>query len=331
MRTEHVKYLACPVCRGELTVAVGAAGTEGRVEMGELRCRGCQAAYPVVKSIPRFVPRENYASSFGLEWNEHARTQYDSFTGINVSEKRFFAETGWPRDLKGQVILEVGSGSGRFTEQAASTGAMVVSLDYSFAVEANYKSNGSRDNVLIVQGDIYAMPVRPGFFDKLFCFGVLQHTPDVKRSFFSLPQYLKPGGNMAVDVYRFNPWMWCLLPRRWARLITKRMDPRRLYRWCRRYVTSTWRVSRWVSRHLPYGRLINNWFMIADYEGVFDLPDHLLKEWSILDTFDGLSPAYDKPQSLRTMKRWFAEAGLQDVQVGYGFNGISGRGTRPRV
>jgi 2-polyprenyl-3-methyl-5-hydroxy-6-metoxy-1,4-benzoquinol methylase len=32
-------------------------------------------------------------------------------------------------DLTGQVVLELGSGSGRFTEQAARTGATVVSLD----------------------------------------------------------------------------------------------------------------------------------------------------------------------------------------------------------
>ena len=297
----------------------------GSIETGELRCPQCQAVYAVVKGIPRFVPRENYASTFGLEWTKHARTQHDSYTGTTISEQRFFDEMQWPRDLRGQVILEVGSGSGRFTAPAASTGAMVVSLDYSYAVEANYASNGMRDNVLIVQASIYAMPFKTGFFDKLFCIGVLQHTPDVKKSFFSLPQYVKPGGSFVVDVYRFNPWMWCFLPRRWIRPFTKRMNPERLYRWCKWYVEKTWRLSRWVSLHIPYGRLINSWFLIADYRGRFDLREDLLKEWAVLDTFDNLSPAHDSPQSLRTMKRWFSEAGLQDAYVDYGFLGIVGR------
>src|SRR6185437_11529200 len=123
--------------------------------------------------VPRFVPRENYASGFGLEWTKHARTQYDSYSGIRASELRFFGQTGWPRDLTGELILEVGSGSGRFTEQAVSTGATVVSLDYSYAVEANFASNGARSNLLIVQADIFAMPFRPNTFDRVFCFGVL--------------------------------------------------------------------------------------------------------------------------------------------------------------
>jgi len=93
-----------------------------------------------------------------------------SYSGIPASEQRFFSQTGWPRDMRGELILEVGSGSGRFTEQAAKTGATVVSLDYSYAVDANHASNGARDNVLIVQADVFAMPFRPQTFDRLFCF-----------------------------------------------------------------------------------------------------------------------------------------------------------------
>ena len=40
-----------------------------------------------------------------------------------------------------------------------------------------------------------------------------------------------------------------------------------------------------------------------------------------------LSPQYDYPQSLRTMKKWFEEAKLKDIDVHYGYNGIEGRGT----
>tara|TARA_B100000676_G_C17914223_1_gene751743 strand:- start:66 stop:194 length:129 start_codon:yes stop_codon:yes gene_type:complete len=42
--------------------------------------------------------------------------------------------------------------------------------------------------VLIVQGDIYAMPFRQGSADRVFCFGVLQHTPEPQRSFNELPK-----------------------------------------------------------------------------------------------------------------------------------------------
>ena len=79
-------------------------------------------------------------------------------------------------------MLEVGSGAGRFTEQAASTGAFVVSMDYSAAVDANYQSNGTKPNVLIVQGDVYQMPFRRSSFDKLFCFACCSTRRNVRTS-----------------------------------------------------------------------------------------------------------------------------------------------------
>lgn len=51
-------------------------------------------------------------------------------------------------------------------------------------------------------------------------------------------------------------------------------------------------------------------------------------QWAILDTFDMYSPAPDHPQSLATVRRWFADAGFQNIEVRYGLNGVVGTGTR---
>ena len=323
MKQEHIKYLACPSCAGELAVIKIERGQKGSIEDGQLQCRDCKVTFDVVRGVPRFVPAKNYAAGFGFEWNRHARTQYDSYTGTNISEKRFFEETKWPRDLRGQIILEVGSGSGRFTEPAASTGAMVVSLDYSSAVDANYSSNGHKDNVLVVQGDIYSMPVKTNFFDKLFCMGVLQHTPDPEAAFLCLAKHLKLGGSLVIDVYRYVWWRYLLTTKYWVRSITKRLPPETLYRWCERYVNVMWPLARWINK-LPKGRYINHSLLIADYRGVYPLSEEILKEWAILDTFDALSPAYDKPQSLRKVKEWFTKAGLEKVEVRPEYSAIAG-------
>lgn len=199
MKKENLQYLACPYCGGNLEISSIYQREGDIIKSGNLSCVVCQKTCEIVNYIPRFVPTRNYASSFGLEWLKHSRTQYDSYSGICDSETRFFNETRWPIDLGGQVILEVGRGSGRFTEQAASTGAFVISMDYSCAVEANYASNATKPNVMIVQGDIYSMPFKKPLFDKLFCFGVLQHTPDVRKAFMSLPPFLKPGGELVNE------------------------------------------------------------------------------------------------------------------------------------
>jgi len=328
VKPDYVKYLACPQCRGDLILARVDRMQDNSVQAGMLQCSGCTRAYPIVRHVPRFAPNENYADSFGLEWSIHAKTQYDSYTGTKISETRFFNETGWSRHLEGETILEVGSGSGRFTEQAASTGGFVVSMDYSYAVDANYACNGFKENVFIVQGDLYSMPFKYNFFDKLFCFGVLQHTPDPEAAFLNLPQFLKPGGSLAVDVYAVD-WKIPFKAVYLVRPLTKRLPHSTLYRLVESYVQLLWPAVR-VIAGLPKGRFINRAvLLIADYHGKVPLTDQLLREWAILDTFDSLSPWYDKPQFLFAVKRWFKKAGLIDVDVRYGFNGIDGRGRKP--
>jgi SAM-dependent methyltransferase len=327
MREEHLTHLCCPDCRAALSLEATKADKD-RIREGRLVCTACESAYPIRSFIPRFAGNQNYAYGFGLEWNAHSRTQYDAHSGEPLSEHRFFDETRWPRDLEGEVVIEPGSGSGRFTEQAASTGAMVLSLDYSHAVDANYQSNGHRSNVLIVQGDILRMPFPYEHADKLFCFGVLQHTPDPHASFLSLPRHLKPGGRLVADIYAKTFAKYVLGTKYWVRPITRRLPPDKLHAWVRNYIDVMWPVSRAVRRIPRIGPALNWRLLVADYSPhVSD--ERSLKDWAYLNTFDMLAPRYDSPQTRTTMRKWCAEAGLTDVEVNYGHNGIEARGTRP--
>ena len=327
MRPEHVGYLACPACRAGLEIGEVRSRTEAGVEEGELRCTACAAAYPIRRHVPRLAPGENYAVNFGLEWLIHRTTQLDEVTGTDASRRRFFEETRWPERLEGEVVLEVGSGAGRFTGHAASTGAMVISLDYSHAVEANYTTNGHLPNLLIVQGDVYALPVPPASVDRVVCLGVLQHTPDPERAFHALLGPLKAGGTVAVDVYALR-WYTPLITKYWVRPVTRRVPADRLYRWTRRYVHAVWPLARRLGRLPGGGRLLNQ-LLVMDNGAPYALSDEQRREWAVLDTFDVLSPAYDRPQSLRAIGRWFRRAGLQQVEVHNGWNGIEARGVKP--
>jgi SAM-dependent methyltransferase/uncharacterized protein YbaR (Trm112 family) len=329
LRETALQHLACPHCYGDLAISSVAQYRGEILETAQLTCVHCQAGYAVVGGIPRFVPNENYASGFGFQWTVHARTQYDSNTGVALSKKRFFEETGWSEDLSNEIILEVGSGSGRFTEQAAATGGFVVSMDYSNAVEANYQSNGARENVLIVQGDVYAMPLRHGYFDKVFCFGTLQHTPDVHKAFLALHPMLKPGGELAVDVYKKTFFSTYLATKYYVRRLTRNMEPASLYQLTRRWIDCMWPISRLISKIPGIGPSINSRLLIPDYSR-WGLQGNILKEWAYLDAFDMLSPRYDSPQTINTLLGWFQEAGMMDIAVHYGHNGIQGRGRQAR-
>src|SRR5437867_3509247 len=155
----------------------GAPATANDLRSGTLLGDG--DTYELLDGIPRFCPRENYAASFGFQWNRYDRFQLDS-TGVwgGLSERRLFEETEWPRDMRGERILEAGCGMGRFTQHLVATGADVWSIDYSTAVEANARNNGHRPNLHLAQADILHPPFAPESFDRVLCIGVIQHTPD---------------------------------------------------------------------------------------------------------------------------------------------------------
>lgn len=319
MRASHLDHLRCPDCQNSLELNA-AAERDGRIESGQLHCVTCRAAYPIVRFVPRFVPEANYADSFGLQWNVHSRTQYDKTSGTTASEARFFEETGWPRDLEGEIVIEAGSGSGRFTQHALSTGATVLSLDYSRAVDANYASNGHQENLLLVQGDLFRMPFPHDYADRLFCFGVLQHTPDPETALRSVVVHVRPGGDLVADIYIKSIAKYVLGTKYWVRPLTRRIDPERLYRVTSRYVNFIWPLARRLRRIPKIGKPLNWRLLVPDYSDLTD-NDDVLREWAELDAFDMLSPRYDKPASVRTARRWCRELGL-GATVKRGYNGV---------
>lgn len=331
MRTKHLPLLKCPECVSDFSLRID-EGEGDRVKTGALTCVKCAASYAIVRFIPRLVASEsNYADDFGFQWNKHFRTQYDSFSGVPVSEQRFFRVTGWPRSMPGQLILEAGSGSGRFTEHAAATGATVVSFDFSHAVEANYRNNGHFDNVLIVQASIFSMPFARASFDKVLCIGVIQHTPAPEDGFLALSKMLAPGGHVVIDAYaRARSFKRFFETKYLVRPITRRIPNERLYRMVSAWVGFIWPVLR-LSYKLT-GRRSLSWFLlVADYRGVYPLSEEKLQEWSILDSFDMLAPEYDFPQTLASVRRWYERAGLEriDVKPGYNGNDIEAGGFAP--
>ena len=66
MKKFLLDILVCPKCGGTLDVETTEVTGDEIVE-GELTCAGCRDVYPIRRSIGRFVPRENYSSSFGFQ------------------------------------------------------------------------------------------------------------------------------------------------------------------------------------------------------------------------------------------------------------------------
>jgi hypothetical protein len=56
-----------------------------------------------------------------------------------------------------------------------------------------------------------------------------------------------------------------------------------------------------------------------------------MKRIKSLNVFDMLSPRYDNPQSLETVRRWIAQEGLELVRCDIGYNGINAKARRPQA
>ncbi len=272
--------------------------------------------YPLIDGAYRIEKGTNYADNFGYEWNIFQQTQLDSYSGTNISKKRFFATTHWGRDMEGENILEVGCGAGRFTEIVLkNTKAHLYALDYSTSVDANYRNNGPHERLKLFQASMFHMPFAENSFDKVFCFGVLQHTHDFKKALECMASTLKPGGELVVDFYPIKGWYTKLNAKYILRPFLKRMNHDRLLRWIKRTVPVLKKIYFFNQRNgLGF---FNRFVPISEMpEALKDcLSDREIEEWMILDTFDMFSPAYDKPQRLKTVRKWFLELDFINVEA----------------
>jgi SAM-dependent methyltransferase len=279
--------------------------------------------------IPRFVRDDGYAESFGEQWNRYRRVQLDSATGKPLSRRRLFEGTGWPERLDGERVLEIGCGAGRFTEVLLAAGAEVWAVDASSAVDATRANLGDAERLHLAQADLFDLPLERGAFDRVLCFGVLQHTPDPRRAFLAVAEHARPGGSIAADVYRRQPYVDRWSAKTLWRPLTRRLPPNALRRAVEWYVPRWLPIDTRLARIPKLGRFLTAVVPCWNYTGLLDLDREQLEAWAILDTFDALSPRYDSPQTLEAVREWADAAGLVAADVAYGGNGIEVRGRRP--
>jgi ubiquinone/menaquinone biosynthesis C-methylase UbiE len=295
------------------------------VKKGTLTDRDNRREYTIDNYIPRFTGTDNYAASFGLQWNKFKRTQFDSHTGRPFTAERLWHNTKWnPEKMRGKTLLEVGSGAGRFTEVLLQTGGLeIVSFDFSSAVDANYESNKS-DRLLLFQGDLHNLPLEKKSFDYVFCYGVLQHTPHPEKSFYAILDFLKPGGHFSVDVYRkmYKPSPW-YFPKYFWRPIATKLKPATLLKIVEFYVPLWLPIDTFIKKLPGFGSFISGMVPIPCWNYLHhDFTYRQRVEWAIMDTFDALAAKYDIPKTMAEVNGWCRNLPVERVEIFYGSNGI---------
>ncbi len=278
------------------------------------------SSFPIIRGVLRIAQAKNYTENFGMQWNKFSKTQIDRDL-LDISEKRFFAETRWDRNsLDGQNILEVGSGAGRFSKVVLDhTQAVLWSVDYSDAVTANYINNSAiaPERFHLFQASIYELPFSNDSFDKVFCMGVLQHTPDFEASVKALIDKARPGGEIVVDFYPINGWWTKLNAKYLLRPFTKRLSHERLMKFIEDNID--WLMKLEQGLHRVGLGVLARFLPIVDIHGTLpkDLSAAEKREWAILDTFDMFSPEYDNPQRIDDVAAMFARHGARVTFAGF--------------
>jgi SAM-dependent methyltransferase/uncharacterized protein YbaR (Trm112 family) len=227
MKPKLIDYLCCPECQGALSLEDAVADPEQPEEVGRGRlvCAACDARYPIVRGIPRFVPAPEAgvvartSRRFGNQWR-HFRERFEEFREAFLD---WMLPLG-PDDFRERVVVDAGCGMGRFTEIAASfDAAAVIGVDLSEAVEIAHEGAKKRANAHIVQADLRKLPIKR-CVQLVFSLGVLHHIPNGDACLAHVAGRVQPGGLVHVWLYGREGNEWLL---RWVdpvrRAITSRL------------------------------------------------------------------------------------------------------------
>jgi SAM-dependent methyltransferase len=311
-------YIACPECGNDLDLTVEAAdGSE--VMDGTLVCNDCGKAFPIIRGVPRMNVHmddlEAVARVFGYEWKAHHRGEIEADTVFGYTRDQDwsyvltalgFTET----DLDDKVMLDAGCGSARLTQQLAERpGSVVIGVDVNEAVDEAFATTRDIENLHIVQGNIFALPLKPRIFDVVWSNGVIHHTPDAAGAHRSLARHVAPGGRMYVWVYakRFNPF----------RFTKDVFDALRVSRLPEPVLM---RISHLIS--YPSLALLNVYRAIRSLPGLRPrgawgrrtVRPRTIKELQ-LTWFDALAPEYDSRHTEAEVIEWFRHAGFEDIEA----------------
>ena len=277
--------------------------------------------YKIINEIPRFVDTSNYSDAFGLQWNKYRKTQLDSFSGTTISEDRLQKSISFPlKELKGKLVLEVGSGAGRFTEILLKYGATVYSTDLSNAVEANYKNNMPNNNLILFQSDLNKIPLDDNKFDLVLALGVIQHTRSSEKSIANLYKKVKIGGCFSFDHYKYHLGIFTSLYLVYWFFI-KRINKKNQIYITEKLNDIFYPIHFRFRKNKIIQILLRRISPINFYYGRFNLPPDLLREWSILDTHDRNTDYYKHHVTFNSLKRMLKNNAINDYRIEVGGTG----------
>jgi len=261
----------------------------------------------------RFVETDrHYAKSFGLQWSHWTDTLSDSRrTGRTKFDLVMSRSHLDQYELSGKRVLECGMGGGDDTEVLLKLPfSEIYSFDLSTSVDraARFLADS---RLTVFQASILEIPVPDESFDVVYCHRVLQHTPSPIASLRAIIRKLAPGGILFAHCYQRTPERMKAYKYKY-RPLTTRLPPEWVLALVEHSGPPLRRLSRLLDRFGRFGReLRRQWIPYQYYDAYGDLDEEQLAEFSMHDTFDALTPAYDNPLTADEFYGEIRKAGLR--------------------
>lgn len=97
------------------------------------------------------------------------------------------------------LVLDAGTGNGRFAEHISRLGCTVVAVDVNRSILSVAKQSVDRFNVEFVVADICSLPIRDYVFDRILCVHNLWYVREYDRAISSMIDSLNENGIMVID------------------------------------------------------------------------------------------------------------------------------------
>jgi SAM-dependent methyltransferase len=349
VRPAALDLLACPHDQTALQLAEGSGDDD--VREGSLSCEQ-DHRFPIRAGVPRLVADGEAASvegqeetfeSFSAKWAQVSAAEleqrFDQQYAWYVERYGFGDEAGLADFLSGrEAILEAGTGLGGDAARFARlSDAEVVGLDLSEGVVKAQDHFGGPENLHYVQGDILRLPCRPESFDFISSDQVIHHTPDAPGAFAGLAARLRPGGHLAVYVYKEKALLREMADTE-IRKITTRMSAEE----CMRFSEQITELGRELS-HLDAKVTLEKGVPLLGIDaGEHDVQrliywtflkcfwnEDFSENLNALVNFDWYHPPYASRHTPEEVRGWCDEAGLEVEHLDVSDSGISVLARRP--
>lgn len=155
-------------------------------------------------NVPRPITPPGFEEAWRKRFEQFATSRDDdagiagwSEFGLHVRLRRFAREFSYssPRGR----WLDAGCGAGTYSRFLASEGLQVLGLDYCLPAAIKAKARGT-GTCLWAVADVTRLPLRPGGFDGVLCFGVLQALTNSGPAVHELAGQVASGGELWIDV-----------------------------------------------------------------------------------------------------------------------------------